>query len=372
MSTERKRSRNWKDSSKIVIGGLTLSLRLTLPMDALGLPQIESQSIHLQKGAEICRSWLNSQNLIPLENYANHRQRNAHLVEITDVLLTDQIDENQFPYSSEQRRPVSLNPQTLFNLLSRLPQVDNLSITSILIGSPEKDAQMGIVRLGFLQNQRPVVVKTLVGAIEETDRINEARGAMLLSAIGIGPLFHGIARDGGSFHLITDLIIGKGYNTFAAPTIESLRQLQTIIHRFSEIHLDHLPDHEILFQVILTNTNQILAIDAEGYYEVFLKGNPKLRELARDGFSDDDGRPTWARHLPRAPKSSWVTPWYRLLANAIITAKRETAQQFMAELKCNRLLYKLVVLEIRAIITKWDPVMDRHLKDYFLNLDEPK
>jgi hypothetical protein len=157
------------------------------------------------------------------------------------------IDENQFPYSSEQRRPISLNSQTLFNLLSEIPQVDQLEISPILIGSPEKDARKGIVRLGFLQNRRPVVVKTLAATTEEGKRMNEARGAMLLSAIGVGPHFHGIAREGASFHLITDLIIGKSYNTFAAPTIESLRQFETIIYRFTEIHLDHLPEHEILF-----------------------------------------------------------------------------------------------------------------------------
>jgi hypothetical protein len=125
---------------------------------------------------------------------------------------------------------------------------------------------------------------------------------------------------------------------------------------------------------MLTNTDQILGIDAEGYYEVFLEGNLNLGEQTREGFSDDDFEPPWGRRLlsSRSPKSSWVTPWYRLLAGAIIRAKRETAQQFMAELKYNRLLYKLVSLEINAIITKWNPVMDKHLKDYFLNLEEPK
>lgn len=373
MSSWRKSSRDWSnDSSKFVIGGLTLALCLVLEKNALGLPQIESHSINSQKGAETCQSWINSQNLIPLENFGRHGQLHAHLVEITDVLLTDQIDEDQFPYFSEQRPPVSLDPKTLFSLLQHPPEVDNLSITPILIGSPHKEARNGIVRLGFLQNQRPVVVKTLIKPIDETEKINEARGTMLLSAIGVGPLFHGIARDRGSFHIVTDVIIGKSYNTFAAPTIESLRQLETITHRFSEIHLDHLPEYEALFQVILTNTNQILAIDAEGYYEVFLEGNLKLREHARDGFSDDDFEPPWERTLqtPRAPKSSWITPWYRLLADAIITAKRETAQQFMAELKHNRLLYRSVVLEIKEIITKWNPKMDRYLKDHFLNLEE--
>jgi hypothetical protein len=376
MSTWRRNSRNWsKDPSKFVIGGLTLVLCLILHRDALGLPQIESNSTHLQKGAKTCRSWINSQNLIRLEDYRHHGQMHAYLVEITGVLLTDQIDENQFPYSSEQRRPVSLDSQTLFNLLSEIPQVDQLSISSTLIGSPEKDARKGIVRLGFLQDRRPVVVKTLVSTTEEDKRMNEARGAMLLSAIGVGPHFHGIAREGGNFHLITDLIVGKSYNTFAGPTIEILRQFETIIHRFTEIHLNHLPEHEILFQAILTNTDQILAIDAEGYYEVFLDGNPRLREQTREGSSDDDLEPPWDKgpQSPLAPKSSWVTPWYRLLAMAILTAEYETATQFMAELKYNhRLLYKSVIVESKATITKWNPVMARHLKDYFLNLEEPK
>ncbi|MBK9038250.1 MAG: hypothetical protein IPL83_03645 [Bdellovibrionales bacterium] len=377
MSNGISHSNNWsKDSGKFVMGGLglTLLIFLNLRMEALAHPQTDSVSPSWQKGRGNCLPWLNNRSLVPSEGY-NHGQIHAATAHITDVLLTNQIDESHFPYSSQQRSPVSLNPQALFNLLSKLPEVDDLSITSILIGSPEKDAQMGIVRLGFLQNGRPVIVKTLIRSVAETERMNEARGAMLLSAIGVGPLFHGIARDGGSFHLITDLIIGKSFNTFAAPTIQGLRQLHTIVARFNRIHLDHLPDHELLFQVMRTNSDQILAIDAEGYYEVFLEGNPELKDQAREEFSDDDFEPPWERRLqsPHAPKSSWVTPWYRLLASAIITADRETAQQFMAELReYNRPLYKLVSLEINAIITKWNPIMDKHLKDYFLNLDEPK
>lgn len=351
--------------------GLTLLIFLILPMETLGLPQTGSASLSRQQGRGNCLPWLNSNSLAPSTGYP-HGQIFAATAHITGVLLTDQIDESQFPYSSQQRPPVSLNPQTLFNLVSKLPEINELSITSILIGTPKKEARQGLVRLGFLQNGRPVIVKTLITTTEEDARMNEARGAMLLSAIGVGPLFHGIARDGTSFHLITDLVIGNNFIPFAAPTMQALRQLATIMYRFGTIHLDHLPEHEILFQVMRTSSDQILVIDAEGYYEEFLAGNSNLRKQRGEGFSGIDFEVGWNSFYQNLhpPKGSWAMRWADVFASVIITADFEVTQSFMTELRDeNRPLYKSIVLEIKNIIRKWDPKMRNQSKEFFLSLD---
>lgn len=361
-----------KDSSKFFIGGLTLLIFLIIRIEALAMPQSNSSSLLLQ-GPGICRPWLNSRSLVPSEGYEHHGQVHANTADITGVLLADQIDESQFPYTSQQRPPISLDPQTLFSLLSTLPEINELAITSILIATPKKEAGQGLVRLGFLQNRRPVVVKTLITTTEETARMNEARGAMLLSAIGVGPLFHGIARGGTRFHLITDLIIGSNFVPFTSPSFQTLRQLATIMNRFRTIHLDHLPEHEILFQVMRTNSDQVLVIDAEGYYEEFLAGNSNIREQKSEDFlkiMDLEPSGNHLRKIFRARKKTWAMPWSDIFASVIITADLEIIKDFMAELRdYSRPLYKSSVLEIKTIIHKWAPRISDGAREFLLSLD---
>ncbi|MBK7843038.1 MAG: hypothetical protein IPJ71_04985 [Bdellovibrionales bacterium] len=361
-----------KDPGKFYIGGLTVLIFLIIRIEASAMPQSNSASLLLQ-GPGSCLPWLNRQNLVPFDEKRNHGQIHADLFEITEVLLTDKIDESQFPYASQQRPPISLNPQTLFGSLSALPEINELTITSILIATPKKEAGQGLVRLGFLQNRRPVVVKTLITTTEEAARMNEAKGAMLLSAIGVGPLFHGIAREGTRFHLITDLIIGSNFIPFTSPSIQTLRQLATIMNRFRTIHLDHLPEHEILFQVMRTNSDQVLVIDAEGYYEEFLAGNSNIEEQKSEDFLNIiDLEPRWNgfQKKIRTRKISWAMPWSDVFASVIITADLETTMAFMNEFRdYNRPLYKSVVLEIKSIIHKWEPRISNRAKEFLLSLD---
>lgn len=328
----RNSSNGSKDSNKFV-GGLSLAISLILQLNALSQSQSDSASLVPQLGSGSCHSWLNRKNLVPIDVERNHGQMHADLSEITEVLLTDKIDESQFPYASQQRPPLSLNPQTLFGLVSALPEINELAITSILISTPKKKAGQGLVRLGFLQNRRPVVVKTL----------------------------------------ITDLIIGSNFIPFTSPSIQTLRQLATIMNRFRTIRLEHLPEHEILFQVMRTNSDQFfLVIDAEGYYEEFLAGNSNLREQTSEGFYNIDLEPRWnsLQQNLRTPKGSWAMRWPDIFANVIMTADLEIIKSFMTELReFNRPLYKSVVLEIKSIIHKWEPRISNRAKEFLLSLD---
>lgn len=312
-------------------------------------------------------SWL-GESIAPLES-VKHGQDHANARNATHVLLTDKIPASQFPYVTMQRSPESLNPDQLFKIVQTVPEVAGLQISKVIIGSPDKSAKNGLVRLGYLPDGRPVIVKTLMTSRNETKSMNEAKGTYLLSLIGVGPKFHGVSQEGAMFHIVTDLIVGENYSVPKSPTLKVLGQMLEITNRLNAVGIHRLPDNELLFQTMRTKTDDILVIDPDSFYEGFLEGNPGFsqRDQSHERY-DDYHDYHWRRTRNETPRSNG-RPWFQVLSGAVLKADVETMRTFLELLHAkDKTLYDSVVSEIKDLVYTWNASVGEGVKELINSL----
>jgi hypothetical protein len=147
------------------------------------------------------------------------------------AIVTKKIAAADLPYETTLRPagPVSL-PATL----ETAPRAAVRKVTDIAFASEEHSGSAGLVRLGYLEDGRPVALKAyhLRGRHEELNdfMLEETRSAKMLSDLGVGPRFHGVWRDhDGSWNVVFD--IARGDFSGTPVTRRTFSDLETILTR---------------------------------------------------------------------------------------------------------------------------------------------
>ncbi|HLE10624.1 MAG TPA: hypothetical protein VI754_05200 [Bacteriovoracaceae bacterium] len=305
-----------------------------------------------------------------LKTAGNHGQVHAARLHPSSVIYSKEIPANQLGYKTGLRNPSTLSAETLYQRMKVIPEVTDIQITSTIVTSDLKSAENGVVRLAYLKDGRPVVVKTLMkDSIDPLKQMHEAKGAFLLSELGIFPTFHGIYKADGNFSLVMDIFPGDLFLGPQMPSLHFLKQYAEVIKRFSAVNINRLPDQEILFQVMKSAQDEISVIDADGFYEVFIRGNPQLRAhwkrpnwQARDYDEFQQLSNEQAEFDEKQIKSIPRFSWGKQLASLVLSAKEDDAAQFLVELKADAggILWQYTVQELRNEVDLWKrPVSEK-------------
>jgi hypothetical protein len=244
-----------------------------------------------------------------------HGQQHSKKLNVTDVLYSKTILPAALGYSTALRPPKSVDPVQLNERVKTLPKVTGLKVTGTLIGSDQKSAKNGVVRLGYLSDGRKVAVKTIMSQTSIEDMEDEAKGAFLLSEIGVFPQFHGIAEVDGHFSIVTDIVPGDVYIHPKSPSKKVLHQFSEIMKRFEAVGINGLPQKELFFQVMKSPEDDVLVIDADGFYDEFLRAHPSLvtrglpnwrAEDPHEGYMLQREREAFRENLRKSiPSYSW-------------------------------------------------------------------
>jgi hypothetical protein len=171
--------------------------------------------------------------------------------------MTVDIAARELPYATTLRAPRA--PNLPLSLASAEP-APVAEVTDIAFASVEHSGSAGLVRLGYLQDGRPVALKSYHLGPGRTDAeevaLSETRSAKLLSDLGVGPLFHGVWRDPeGHWNVVFDVARGDFVGT--PVTADTFRDLETIFARLNGAGVHDVPD----LQMYRDGAGRLMIID---------------------------------------------------------------------------------------------------------------
>lgn len=147
------------------------------------------------------------------------------------ALVTKDLAPSDLPYPTTLRAPAAVN---LPASLEAAPRAPVRTVTDVAFASLEHSGSAGLVRLGYLEDGRPVALKAyhLRNNPEMLDKfmLEETRSAKLLSDLGVGPRFHGVWRDrDGSWNVAFD--VARGDFSGNPINMRTFHDLETILER---------------------------------------------------------------------------------------------------------------------------------------------
>lgn len=264
----------------------------------------------------------------PIHHFKKNTPR--HLDErIHRVLFSKDIESSDLPYESGIRAPLTLSPAALLANAQEFTQVQSLKVTDILIGSETKPSMYSLVRLGFLPDGRPVAVKTIFKNSIPKAR-DEARGAKILSDLGLFPTYHGFWFEGREVSLVTDIAPGELKILPTQASLVEIQQLTQAFARLTKVGIFKLPQQEVVLQYNLSSDQKLILIDADGFYERIADSHPRLIDTLNQAgaFSTSDLQPRKYTDLDYLGYD-----WGHILGEYIKVANPETALTALIQLK---------------------------------------
>lgn len=206
-------------------------------------------------------------------------------------LLTEDIPESSLPYKNGLR-PVRPSRHEKFSSVTAVPMIDvdesSVHLTSRFGGGSQKSD----VRLGFLKDGTPVVLKTYN---DQSKILGEAASAEFLSAQGVGPRFHGLYRGSrGELNVVMDVVPGdhltmrrQGLDGSANQpnvTAKTLTEADEIFRRLKVAGIKSLQE----FQLYLTPSGHPSAIDPDRIIEALASKSVDSEGRDWAGFTFED------------------------------------------------------------------------------------
>lgn len=182
-------------------------------------------------------------------------------------------------------------------------------ILNVTLVSDVRNGRRGLVRLGELEDGRPVALKTYYsdyGPKADEAMIRGDTGDVKFdSDLGIGPMFHGTFVDeAGRTNIVMDVV--RGDFPAAVPrniAPQTFIDLEAVLHRLAQADIHDLQD----FQPLINDQGRLLVIDPGGSRQIGKK----------------------PAHRPDSAEGGYT----RARASVLLSADPAVAQQYLAELR---------------------------------------
>lgn len=206
------------------------------------------------------------------------------------ALLTTKLAASDLPYGHALRPVRSLKPR-LPRTLEEVPPARMSRVTDVGLASRVDGGSNGLVRLGYLEDGRPVALKAIylpshpvTGRSRDAEvpgmTLEEARAAQLYSDLGVSPEFHGLWKDDdGRWNVVFD--IARGDHEGTPVNDQTFADLETILARMSAAGIVKAGD----LQFHRSPEGRLLVIDPQSAAEGLVDSPQAQRQETAGAFA---------------------------------------------------------------------------------------